>query len=76
MECPYCQNEMTPGKLEVDTTPAVPVRRFVAEGETPVKEKGMLGFMTRIKGNGDPEERFKAYRCDTCRKVFAEFNLE
>jgi hypothetical protein len=54
----------------------VPVRRFVAEGETPVKEKGMLGFMTRIKGNGDPEERFKAYRCDTCRKVFAEFNLE
>lgn len=76
MKCPYCQNEMTPGKLEVDTTPAVPVRRFVPEGAPQIKEKGMKGFMSRIKGADDPEERFKAFRCDECRKVFAEYNLE
>ncbi len=76
MKCPYCQNEMTPGKLEVDTTPAVPVRRFVADGAEPVKEKGLHGFMTRIKGSDAAEQRFKAFRCETCRKVFAEYGLE
>ena len=84
MNCPYCNIEMELGKVEmISRPPGYITQTFKTEYEL------QMGFVKKIKetvqqikmgiinnNNISLKNSEKAYWCECCSKVFAEFDLQ
>lgn len=84
MNCPYCNNEMELGKVEmVSSSPGYIKQTFIPEYEL---QKGFVEniketFREIISGimvdhSISLKNNEKAYYCECCGKVFAEYDLQ
>lgn len=79
MKCPYCNKEMEHGKLNIDTNGTFFEQRFVLDTKPELKESRQI--MKRVLGvfavnDSNVEDCSSAFYCDSCKKVFGEFNVK
>lgn len=70
MKCPYCNNELKKGTLDINSNTPILIRRFTEDnGEV----KGIKGLFVANKSNVYDCNR--AFCCSTCEIVFGEFKI-
>lgn len=73
MKCPYCEAEMTEGRLQGDGRTTL---RFIADGDK-------IGFAGYINGKGRVDAKYtfgtltiNAHYCDTCKKIIINTDVQ
>jgi hypothetical protein len=70
MRCPYCDNELKKGTLDINSNSPILIRRFTKEN---CEIKGIKGLFAANKSN--VYDCSRAFCCSKCKIVFGEFKI-